>query len=135
MSAIGDFDRNGMEDFALIVRYQGYRINNEAYINYDFPFLMIFNNYKVSSLSPHLVHKTDDYVDEYNSTVIYHQQEEGIWAFIRSGIVCNKEVVEIPIPEKSTFYVYWNRETQKYHYINHLDENLCERIAPTKAQN
>jgi len=123
--ARGDFNHNGNEDIAIIVRYKGYI--NEAYPNYNFPFLIIFNDYK-NGVKPIIIYKTGDYSDESEKTVIYDQFEEGIFSYIEKAKVCGEEVVRIVLPEKSTFYVYWNSNKSVYEFINSLDEDFCEKI-------
>ncbi len=63
----GDFNQNKIEDFAIILRYKGYK--NKAYTNYSFPFLVIFNDYK-NGVVPIVVYKTGDYAEEDIKTVI-----------------------------------------------------------------
>lgn len=123
--AKGDFNHNGNEDIAIIVRYKGYI--NEEYPNYNFPFIIIFNDYK-NEVKPTIIYKTGDYSDESEKTVIYDQFEEGIFSYIETAKVCGKEVVRIVLPEKSTFYVYWNSNTSVYEFINSLDEDFCKKI-------
>lgn len=123
--AKGDFNHNGNEDIAIIVRYKGY-VNGE-YPNYNFPFLIIFNDYK-NEVKPTIIYKTGDYSDEPEKTVIYDQFEEGIFSYIETAKVCGEEVVRIVLPEKSTFYVYWNSNKSIYEFINSLDEDFCKKI-------
>lgn len=121
----GDFNQNGNDDIAIILRYKGYK--NEAYPNYNFPFLIIFNDYE-NGINPIIIYKTGDYSDELEKTVIYDQFEEGIFSYIEKDKICDKEVVKIILSEKSTFYVYWNSNKLIYELINSLDGNFCEKI-------
>lgn len=118
----GDFNQNGNEDIALILRYTEYKI--PEYKNYDFPFLVVFNDYE-KQIKPIIVYKTGDYENEDIKTVIYDQFENGIFSYIQNGSVCNKDVIDIIIPEKSTFHVIWNDQTQQYEYFNVLDTIDC----------
>ena len=121
----GDFNQNGNEYIAIILRYKGYK--NEAYHNYVFPFLIIFNDYK-NGIKPTIIYKTGDYSDESEKTVIYDQFDEGIFSYIEKDKVCDKEVVKIILPEKSSFYVYWNSNKLMYEFINSLDKDFCMKI-------
>jgi hypothetical protein len=121
----GDFNQNGNEDIAVILRFKGYK--NEIYPNYVFPFLIIFNDYK-NGIEPTIIYKTGDYAEEDIKTVIYDQFDEGIFSYIEKDEVCDKEVVKILLPEKSTFYVYWNSNKSTYELINTLDEDFCKKI-------
>lgn len=127
----GDFNDNNLEDVAIIVRYKGYK--NREYGDYRFPFLIIFNDYK-NGLSPHIIYKTGDYKDESVKTVIYDQYKEGIFSYIKKGTVCDKTVIDIIIPEKSSFFVYWNSKKSSYEYLNYLDENLCQNISDNNSK-
>lgn len=118
----GDFNQNGIEDVALILRYTEYKVSE--YKNYDFPFLVVFNDYE-KEVKPIILYKTGDYADEDIKTVIYDQFENGIFSYIQNGSVCNKDVIDIIIPEKSTFHVIWNDKTQQYEYFNVLDTIDC----------
>jgi len=120
----GDFNQNKIEDFAIILRYKGYK--NKAYTNYSFPFLVIFNDYK-NGVVPIVVYKTGDYAEEDIKTVIYDQFEEGIFSYLKKGNVCDKEVIDIVIPEKSSFFVFWNPNKLSYEFLNYLDEDLCQK--------
>ncbi len=122
----GDFNFNGKEDVAVVVRYKGYK--HKSYPNYNFPFLIIFNDYN-DGIKPNIVYKTGDYENESEKSVIYDQFTDGIFSYIKSGKVCDKEVINIVIPEKSTFFVYWNQNKSKYEFLNHLDDDLCEKIS------
>jgi hypothetical protein len=121
----GDFNQNKIEDFAIILRYKRYK--NDEYTNYNFPFLVIFNDYK-NGVVPNVVYKTGDYAEEDIKTVIYDQFEEGIFSYLKKGNVCDKEVIDIVIPEKSSFYVFWNPRNKKYELLNYLDEDLCIKM-------
>ncbi|KAF2517738.1 hypothetical protein [Flavobacterium foetidum] len=121
----GDFNHNGKEDIAIILRYKGYK--NEEYPNYIFPFLVIFNDYK-DGVTPTIVFKTGHYSDESEKSVIYDQFEEGIFSYIENDKVFNNEVVKVVLPEKSTFYVYWNSNKSVYEFINSLDEDFYKKI-------
>lgn len=122
----GDFNFNGKEDIAIVVRYKGYK--NEEYASYIFPFLLIFNDYK-DGIEPIIVYKTGDYANEDIKTVIYDQFEEGIFSYLKKGNVCDKEVIDIIIPEKSSFFVFWNPIKLSYEVLNYLDEDLCQKLA------
>jgi hypothetical protein len=128
----GDFNNNGNEDIAIILRYKGYK--NETYHNYVFPFLIIFNDYK-NGIKPTIIYKTGAYSEEDVKTVIYDQFEEGIFSYIEKDQVCDKEVVKIILPEKSTFYVYWNSNKSVYELINSLDEDFCKTIEGSNSSN
>jgi hypothetical protein len=128
----GDFNNNGNEDIAIILRYKGYK--NETYHNYVFPFLIIFNDYK-NGIKPTIIYKTGAYSEEDIKTVIYDQFEEGIFSYIEKDEVCDKEVVKIILPEKSTFYVYWNSNKLIYELINSLDEDFCKKIQGSISSN
>lgn len=79
-------------------------------------------------MKPNIIYKTGDYKDESVKTVIYDQYNEGIISYIKKGKVCEKEVIDIVLPEKSSFFVYWNSKKAKYEFLNYLDDNLCEKI-------
>jgi hypothetical protein len=114
----GDFNNNGKEDFAIILRYSVYK--NPNYKNYKFPFLVIFNDYK-EKIEPTIIYKTGNYQNEDIKTVIYEQFEDGIYSYINTENLFDKDVIEIIIPEKSIFYVYWDNNEKKYSYVNSLD--------------
>ena len=122
----GDFNQNKIEDFAIILRYKGYK--NKAYTNYSFPFLVIFNDYK-NGVVPNVVYKTGDYAEEDIKTVIYDQFEEVIFSYLKKGNVCDEEVIDIVIPEKSSFFVFWNPNKLSYEFLNYLDEDLCQKLS------
>ena len=126
ISVIGDFNNNGQKDFAIIVRYNKY--NNPIYKGYIFPFLLIFNDYE-KGVDPYIIFKTGDYKNEDIKTVIYDQFNEGIFSYLKIGEVCEKVVLDIVIPEKSSFFIFWNSNNSKYEFLNYLDENLCEKIS------
>jgi hypothetical protein len=124
----GDFNQNGNEDIAMVIRYKGYK--NKTYPSYVFPFLIIFNDYK-NGIKPNIIYKTGDYAEEDIKTVIYDQFEEGIFSYIEKDKVCDREVVKIILPEKSTFYVYWNSNKSTFELVNSLDEDFCKKIKGT----
>ncbi len=129
----GDFNHNGKEDFALIVRNKNYKI--AEFQNHCFPFLLVFNDYQnKETQNPVVIYKTGDYENETIKTVIYDQFEEGILSYLETERICDKEVIKIKIPEKSTFYVYWNEQSNQYYYLNHLDHNLCDKINIKKSK-
>lgn len=105
----GDFNNNEQKDVALILRYTGYQ--STGYKKYVFPFWVIFNDYE-REIEPQIIFKTGNYRDEDIKTVIYEQFEDGIFSYIQKGNLCEKDVVEIIIPEKSTFYLMWNDQKQ-----------------------
>lgn len=121
----GDFNYNGKEDIAIIIKYKGYK--SEEYEGYTYPFLVIFNDY-LDGIKPNIIYKTGDYKDEPVKTVIYDQYNEGIISYIKIGKVCEKDVIDIILPEKSSFFVYWNLKNSKYEFLNYLDDNLCKKI-------
>ncbi|NJM80346.1 MAG: hypothetical protein HC854_13365 [Flavobacterium sp.] len=121
----GDFNNNGKEDIAVIVRYTGYKSQENG--SYTYPFLIVFNDFK-DGIKPNIIYKTGDYKDEIVKTVIYDQYDEGIISYIKKGKVCEKEVIDIILPEKSSFFVYWNLKKSKYEFLNYLDDSLCEKI-------
>lgn len=121
----GDFNNNGKEDVAIILKYKGFK--SDEYKNYVYPFLIIFNDY-MDVIKPNIIYKTGDYKDEPVKTVIYDQYNEGLISYIKKGKVCEKEVVDIVLPEKSSFFVFWNQKKEKYEFLNYLDDNLCEKI-------
>lgn len=120
----GDFNQNGNKDVALILRYTDYKVNE--FQNYNFPFLVIFNDYE-KEVRPSIIYKTGDYAKEDIKTVIYDQFEEGIFSYIQKGNLCQKDIVKIVIPEKSEFYVIWNNGKQAYEYFNVLDDFNCDQ--------
>ena len=122
----GDFNKNGKDDAGIILRYKKYK--NEDYPDHIFPFLVIFNDYK-EQLNPVIIYKTGDYKDEPIKTVIFDQFENELFSYIKKGEVCDKEVIDIVIPEKSSFFVYWNDQKSQYEYLNYLDDNICDRVA------
>jgi len=122
----GDFNQNGKEDAGIILKYKKYK--NEDHPNYVFPFLVIFNDYK-EQLDPIVIYKTGDYKEEPIKTVVYDQFENKLFSYIKKGEVCNKEVIDIVIPEKSSFFVYWNAQKSQYEYLNYLDDNICDRVS------
>lgn len=119
----GDFNNNGEDDFAMILRYKGYR--PIGYENYTFPFLIIFNDFK-RGVKPNIVYKTGQYKDEDIKTVIYDQFEDGIFSILKKDKLCDKNIISIIIPEKSSFFVIWDNEQKKYLYFNYLDDINCD---------
>ncbi|WP_310555885.1 XAC2610-related protein [Flavobacterium sp.] len=122
----GDFNQNKIDDFAIILRYKKYK--NDIYTNYNFPFLVIFNDYK-NGVVPNIVYKSGDYAKEDIKTVIYDQFDEGIFSYLRKGKVCDRKVIDIVIPEKSSFFVFWNSNKLSYEFLNYLDEDLCQKLS------
>jgi len=123
----GDFNQNGKEDVAIILKYKKYK--NIDFPNYTFPFLVVFNDYK-EQVIPNIVYKTGDYKDEPIKTVIYDQFEGNLFSYIKQGKVWDKDVIDIIIPEKSSFFVYWNTQTSQYEYLNYLDDEVIQSPAP-----
>ena len=123
--ASGDFNNNGSEDFAIIVRYKDYK--NTIYKNYTFPFLLVFNDYNKKTINPTVIYKSEDYSKDVIQTVIYDQFQEGIYSFIKKEKVCENDTITILIPEKSTFYLNWNSDFKKYTYINSADFNCNKK--------
>lgn len=128
----GDFNDNEKPDLAIILRYSEYKVSEFG--NYNFPFLVFFNDYE-EKIKPIIVYKTGDYKNEDIKTVIYDQFDDGISSFIKKGNLCNQEVIEIVIPEKSSFYIKWNEAKQEYEYFNVLDEIDCEEKEITSKKN
>lgn len=122
--AYGDFNNNGNKDVALILRYTGY--DAAEFKNYSFPFLVVFNDYE-KEVKPIIVYKTGDYQNEDIKTVVYDQFEDGIFSYIQKGNLCDKDVIDIIIPEKSSFFVMWNEQKKIYEYFNILDEVDCDK--------
>ena len=127
ISCVGDFNQNGKEDFAIILRYKGYKYPSLP--DHIFPFLVVFNDYK-EELKPFIVYKTGGYKNEPIKTVIYEQnaEERDMNTFIKKDEVCNKDVITIKIPEKSSFFVYWNNQTSQYEFLNYMDEDICGSV-------
>ncbi len=122
----GDFNGNGKEDVALILRYRGYK--NPDYPDYIFPFLVVFNDYK-EQITPFIIYKTGDYEDESIKTVIYEGEGNGkLSVYLEKGQTCNKDVIDIIYPEKSAFFVFWNNQTLQYELLNYLDDDICEEV-------
>lgn len=117
----GDFNYDNEKDIAIIVRYKGYK--SDTYPKHTFPFLAIFHSYEKEIRAPYIVYKTDDYKEETVKTVVYDQFEEGIWSYIQTGQKNKKDIIEIVIPEKSTFYVCWDEVKKQYRYRNSLDDD------------
>ncbi len=131
--AIGDFNHDNQDDFALIVRDKQYRV--KGYGDHKFPTLLIFENYQNSSLKPPvIIYKTGDYKDEAIKTVIYDQFEKGIYSYIQSGEFCGEEAVEIVIPEKSSFFIYWDENNGAYQYANAMDEQCNNSINDIRVE-
>ncbi len=131
---IGDFNGNGKSDVAIIVLDKHYRA--DGYGNYQFPFLLIFNDYEnTASPKPFVIVKSDKYKQDPIQTVIYNQFEDGIFSYINKAIQCNKEVVEITIPEKSTFYVLWNDSKQNYDYFHSTELNCKNNVEEVEDEN
>ncbi len=115
-----DFTGNGSQDFAIIVKNKTYQSNSAP--NHQFPFLLIFNDYQSSEqLNPRIIVKTGDYKNDDIQTVIYDQFDQGIFSYLKPHRDCNQNMIEINIPEKSSFLLYWNKGAQNYEYINSLD--------------
>ena len=66
---------------------------------------------------------SDLYKEEVIKSVVYDQFEEGIWSYIQTGQKNKKDIIEIVIPEKSTFYVCWDEIKKQYRYRNSLDDD------------
>jgi hypothetical protein len=115
----GDFNYDNEKDMAIIVKYKGYK--SDTYPKHTFPFLVIFHSYKKEIRAPYIIYKTDDYKEETVKSVVYDQFEDGIWSYILTGQKNKKDIIEIIIPEKSSFYVYWDEIKQQYRYKNSLD--------------
>lgn len=127
----GDFNNNGYEDFAIILRYKGYK--SIGYINYDFPFLVIFNDFK-QEIKPNLLYKTGFYKEDVVKTVIYDQFDEGIFSFIQKDRLCGKDVINIVIPEKSIFRIIWDDVEKTYFYYNSSDDFSCDNTSQSISQ-
>lgn len=127
ITCFGDFNLNGKEDFAIILKYKGYK--SPDYPNHVFPFLVVFSDYKEHQI-PSIVYKTTEYQKDPIRTVIYEQHEgKGeMLTYLRKGVACGKEVVDIIYPEKSTFFVFWNDRNSQYEFLNYLDEDICEKV-------
>lgn len=117
----GDFNYDNEKDIAVIVNYKGYK--SDTYPKHIFPFLVIFHSYEKEIKAPYIVYKTDAYKEETVKSVIYDQFENGIWSYIQTGQKNKKDIVEIVIPEKSSFYVYWDDIKKQYRYRNNLDDD------------
>jgi hypothetical protein len=117
----GDFNYDNEKDMAIIVKYKGYK--SDTYPKHTFPFLVIFHSYKKEIRAPYIIYKTDDYKEETVKSVVYDQFEDGIWSYILTGQKNKKDIIEIIIPEKSSFYVYWDEIKQQYRYKNSLDDD------------
>jgi hypothetical protein len=117
----GDFNYDNEKDMAIIVKYKGYK--SDTYPKHTFPFLVIFHSYKKEIRAPYIIYKTDDYKEEAVKSVVYDQFEDGIWSYILTGQKNKKDIIEIIIPEKSSFYVYWDEIKQQYRYKNSLDDD------------
>lgn len=132
-SVKGDFNDNGKEDIAIILRYNNYK--NTTYKNYKFPFLVIFNDYLDGVKKPDIVFKSEDYKYDDIQTVIYDQFEKGIYCYIEHDFQCKKDVVKINIPEKSVFYVMWNGNERRYQYIHSTDLDCASRTDEISTKN
>ena len=117
----GDFNYDNEKDMAIIVKYKGYK--SDTYPKHTFPFLVIFHSYKKEIRAPYIIYKTDDYKEETVKSVVYDKFEDGIWSYILTGQKNKKDIIEIIIPEKSSFYVYWDEIKQQYRYKNSLDDD------------
>lgn len=128
----GDFNQNGKEDFAIILKYKRYKDSN--YPNHIFPFLVVFNDYK-DTVTPYIVFKTGGYKDDPIKTVIYEQNEGTgeMLTYIEKGYELNRDVIRIIYPEKSSFYMFWNNQTLEYEFFNYLDEHIGENINSIKS--
>ncbi|GIZ15873.1 hypothetical protein [Capnocytophaga catalasegens] len=124
----GDFNYDNEKDIAVIVNYKEYK--SGTYPKHIFPFLVIFHSYEKEIKTPYIVYKTDDYKEETVKSVIYDQFENGIWSYIQTGQKNEKDIVEIVIPEKSSFYVYWDDIKKQYRYRNSLDDDYDYNYNP-----
>jgi len=113
----GDFNTDGQQDVALMVDYKG--VGDITYPD-NTPFLAIFHSYETKVEDPVIIYQLDSY-KEHNHSVIY-EQPEGIECYIEKGKRNGKDIINLILPEKSGFLIYWNEDTYRYRYVNVLDE-------------
>ncbi|WP_163219054.1 hypothetical protein [Bacteroides sp. 224] len=118
----GDFNRDQKEDAGLILKHNGLLQ------------LVIFNSYK-ESVKPTFVYKTGIYKEinfggnQDDQSVIFEHLGM-LFSVIHTGENCGIEVIDIVIPEKSAFFVYWDSRFLQYRYLNYLDDEYdCETIS------
>jgi len=81
--------------------------------------------------NPHVILKPKvDINKSQANTIIYDQFEAGIFSYIQNGKKCNTPIIKVILPEKSSFFVFWNKDKDDYDYLNVLDFN-CEKIEKT----
>ncbi|GAA0872264.1 hypothetical protein GCM10009117_14110 [Gangjinia marincola] len=121
ISTTSDFDRNGEMDFAIIARRLDELV--DGYGDHKFPFLLIFNDFKTSKAStqPYVIKKDANAQDGQINTIIYDQFDTGIITYLQNTDQCNKNMLEVILPEKSSFFVFWDTQDQRYNYRNALD--------------
>lgn len=113
----GDFNTDGQQDAALMIDYKG--VGDRTYPD-NTPFLAIFHSYETKVEKPIIIYQLDSYKD-HNHSVIY-EQPEGIECYIETRKRNGKDIINLILPEKSGFLIYWNEDTYRYRYINVLDE-------------
>ncbi|NDV60098.1 hypothetical protein [Bacteroides sp. 519] len=118
----GDFNRDQKEDVGLIVKHNGLLQ------------LVIFNSYK-EYVEPTFVYKTGIYKDlsfgsDQDDRSVIFKHSGMLFSVIHTGENCGIEVLDIVIPEKSAFFVYWDSRFLQYRYLNYLDDEYdCETIS------
>lgn len=119
----GDFDNDENEDFAIIVKNKKMKdLDNNLS-------LLIFHNYKNKFIHPYIPTRDEKYKSQSLITsVIYSRKEYGILSYLEKGNICGINTIDIIYFEKSSFFVYWDKNNKTYQFLNHLDTNLCEKI-------
>ncbi|WP_306169341.1 hypothetical protein [Halomonas sp. MMSF_3323] len=127
----GDFTDDGDEDYAVILQNIGSVADGPG--GYKIPFLLIFNGDR-DNADPYVVYRTEVYRNEERKTVIKTEVGDGILSYLSSGSVCDREVVIVNNFEKSSFFTYWDQQNGSYQVASYSDEELCEKVNPTKNE-